>query len=325
MSRYRLVFMGTPPFAAHALEALIAAGHEIAAVYTQPPRPAGRGQKSVPSAVQALAQARGIEVRHPATLRDPMEQESFAQLNADLAIVAAYGLILPKPILAAPHLGCINIHASLLPRWRGAAPIQRAILAGDAVTGVTIMRMDAGLDTGPLLLKRTVPIGRWTTTTSLTDELADLGAELIVEALDLLAQNALDETPQPERGVTYATKLDRSEGQIDWRSSAITLDRRVRALNPWPGAVFTVRGERIKLLAATISDDDGVPGMLLAPGKPDGCPIVACGVGALKLTELQRPGRTPQDGAAFLRGFELAPGSMLGADDVHALETHDRV
>jgi methionyl-tRNA formyltransferase len=325
MSRYRLAFMGTPPFAARALEALIAAGHEIAAAYTQPPRPAGRGQKQVPSAVQTLAESHRIEVRYPATLRDPKEQESFAALNLDLAVVAAYGLILPKPILAAPRLGCLNIHGSLLPRWRGAAPIQRAILAGDAVTGVTIMRMEAGLDTGPMLLKRTVPIGRWTNTATLTQEMSDLGAELIVEALDLLSQDALDETPQPERGVTYATKLDRSEGQIDWQSSAITLDRRVRALNPWPGAFFTARGERIKLLAAAISDDDGVPGMLLAPSKSDGCPVVACGVGALKLVELQRPGRMPQDGAAFLRGFDLAPGSLLGADDVRTLETHDRV
>lgn len=325
MSRYRLAFMGTPPFAARALEALIAADHTIVAAYTQPPRPAGRGQKPVPSAVQAHAEALGIEVRHPASLRSQEEQDRFAALGVDLAVVAAYGLILPKPILEAPRLGCFNIHGSLLPRWRGAAPIQRAILAGDAITGVTIMRMDAGLDTGPMLLKRTVPIGRWTTTQSLAGELSDLGAELIVEALDLLAQDALDETPQPERGVTYAAKLDRSEGLIDWQSSAINLDRRVRALNPWPGTFFTARGERIKLLRAAIGDDEGVPGMLLAPGKADGCPVVACGLGALKLTELQRPGRTPQGGAAFLRGFDLAPGTILGADDVHALEAHHRV
>jgi methionyl-tRNA formyltransferase len=325
VSRYRLAFMGTPPFAARALDALIKAGHAIPAIYTQPPRPAGRGQKPVPSAVQALAEAHGIEVRDPASLRGQEEQERFAALDLDLAVVAAYGLILPKPILEAPRLGCFNIHASLLPRWRGAAPIQRAILAGDAITGVTIMRMDPGLDTGPMLLKRTVPIGRWTTTASLTDELAGLGAELIAETLDLMAQDALEETSQPERGVTYAAKLDRVEGQINWQASAINLDRRVRALNPWPGTFFTVRGERIKLLAATICDDEGVPGMLLAQSKADGSPIVACGLGALKLTQLQRPGRTAQDGAAFLRGFELAPGTILGADDVHALETHNRV
>jgi methionyl-tRNA formyltransferase len=290
VSRLRLAFMGTPPFAARALAALIAAGHDIRVVYTQPPRPSGRGHKTVPSAVHALADRHGIEVRHPPSL-----------------------------------LGCFNIHASLLPRWRGAAPIQRAILAGDAVTGVTIMRMEAGLDTGPMLLERSVPIGRWTTTTTLTDELAALGAEMIVEALDGIAAGTIEETPQPEDGVTYAAKLDRAEGLIDWRVAAVELDRRVRALNPWPGTYFTVGGERIKLLEAAACAGSGEPGTVLAPAKADGSPVVACGRGALKLTLLQRPGRTRQDGAAFLRGFELAPGSQLGSEDADALEAHDRV
>jgi methionyl-tRNA formyltransferase len=324
MSRLRLAFMGTPPFAARALAALIAAGHDIRAVYTQPPRPAGRGHKTVPSAVHQLAEQHGLEVRHPPTLRNPEAQAEFAALDLDLAVVAAYGLILPKPILAAPRLGCFNIHASLLPRWRGAAPIQRAILAGDAETGVTIMRMEAGLDTGPMLLKRAVPIGRWTTASSLTEELAELGAEMIVEAIEMIATGAAIETPQPEEGVTYAAKLDRTEGLIDWSQTAAELDRKVRALNPWPGAYFLVGEERIKLLEAAVHDEHGRAGTLLAPAR-DGAPVVACGEGALKLIQLQRPGRTRQDGAAFLRGFELKPGSHLEIFHADALETHDRV
>jgi methionyl-tRNA formyltransferase len=307
----RLAFMGTPPFAATALSALIAAGHDIAAVYSQPPRPAGRGHRLVASAVHSLAKTRGIEVRTPVSLRPVEEVERFAGLGLDAAVVAAYGLILPRAILDAPRLGCFNIHASLLPRWRGAAPIQRAILAGDSETGVTIMRMEAGLDTGPILLKRAVPIGRWTAATGLTDELADLGAGLMVEALSLLEQGGLPETAQPEDGVTYAAKLDRSEGLINWTLPAADLDRRVRALNPWPGTVFSVRGERIKLLEATVRPDRGAPGTVLERASDDGSPIVACGEGALKLTLLQRPGKTAQDGASFLRGFPLPPGALL--------------
>jgi methionyl-tRNA formyltransferase len=322
--RFRLAFMGTPPFAARALAALLDAGHEVACVYSQPPRPAGRGHKEMPSAVHALAETKNIPVRTPISLKSPEEQAAFAAFELDAAVVAAYGLILPRPILDAPRLGCFNIHASILPRWRGAAPIQRAILAGDAQSGVTIIRMNAGLDTGPMLLKRTVPLDRWTTATSLTEELAGLGAELIAETLDLLAEDALDETPQPERGVTYASKIDRAEGAIDWQSSAIDLDRRVRALNPWPGTVFTVRGERIKLLEARICSDDAPAGTVLEPAAADGSPVVACGVGALQLTVLQRAGRTPQDGAAFLRGFPLAPGTVLGTEH-DALEAHDRI
>ncbi len=307
--------MGTPPFAARALDALIAAGHEIAVAYTQPPRRAGRGHRLAASAVQALAESQGIPVRSPVSLRPAEEHAAFAALGVDLAVVAAYGLILPQPVLDAPRLGCINIHGSLLPRWRGAAPIQRAIMAGDSETGITIMRMEAGLDTGPMLLKRSVPIGRWTTAAGLTDQLAELGGEMIVEAIAALAAGGLPETPQPAEGVTYAAKLDRSEGTIDWSLPAAALDRRVRALNPWPGVVFTARGERIKLLEAAIRVANGPAGAVLEPSE-DGSPVVACGSGALKLTSLQRPGRNAQDGAVFLRGFPLPPGTILGADAI---------
>jgi methionyl-tRNA formyltransferase len=307
----RLAFMGTPPFAAKALEALIAAGHEIAAVYSQPPRPAGRGHKLVPSAVHQLADKHGIPVRTPAKLRTVVEEhEAFAALKLDLAVVAAYGLILPQPILDAPRLGCLNIHGSLLPRWRGAAPVQRAILAGDRETGITIMRMDAGLDTGPMLLKGTVPIGRWTTATDLFGQLADLGAELIVNAIAQLKKGDLPDVPQPEEGVTYAAKLDRAEGQIDWNLPAAELDRKVRALNPWPGTTFMLRGERIKLLEATVAVGEGPAGTILYL-TDDGSPVVACNPGALKLVTLQRPNRGPQDSASLIRLFDLAPGAVL--------------
>jgi methionyl-tRNA formyltransferase len=310
----RIAFMGTPPFAARALEALIAAGHDIAAVYSQPPRPAGRGHKLVKSATHALAETHGIEVRTPERLKSAEEHARFAALDLDLAVVAAYGLILPKAILDAPRHGCFNIHASLLPRWRGAAPIQRAVLAGDSETGITIMRMDVGLDTGPMLLKRAVSIGRWTNAAGLTEDLAALGGAMIVEALRLLAEGALVETPQPEDGVTYAAKLVRSEGVIDWTEPAVVLDRKVRALNPWPGATFTVRGERMKLLEAAIQFRRGPPGTVLDPA-PDGSPIVACGENALKLEQVQRPSRSAQDGASFLRGFALPPGANLLSDE----------
>jgi len=308
----RIAFMGTPPFAARALEALIAAGHEIAAVYSQPPRPAGRGHKLVKSAVQTLAESHGIEVRTPERLKSPDEHAAFAALNLDLAVVAAYGLILPKAILDAPKLGCLNIHASLLPRWRGAAPIQRAILAGDAETGVTIMRMDVGLDTGPMLLKGAVPIGRWTTSASLTGELADLGAGLVVEAIARLEKGELPDIPQPEDGMTYAAKLDRADGIVDWTRSAAEIDRQIRALSPWPGTSFELNGERIKLLEATPTGAHGTPGTIVGTAE-DGSPIAACGTGALKLTLLQRPGKAAQDGASFIRGFALPPGTSLSA------------
>jgi methionyl-tRNA formyltransferase len=307
----RLAFMGTPSFAAKALEALIAAGHEIAAAYTQPPRPAGRGHKLVPSAVQAVAEKHGIPVRTPPRLRTMVEEhEAFAALKLDLAVVAAYGLILPQSILDAPRLGCLNIHGSLLPRWRGAAPVQRAILAGDKETGITIMRVDTGLDTGPMLLKGTVPIGRWTTSTQLFDQLADLGAELIVEAIARLEKGELPDIPQPEDGVTYAAKIDRAEGAIDWSKPAVELDRKVRALNPWPGTAFEFRGERIKLLEATTAVGEGKPGTILWLTE-DGSPVIASNPGALKLSIVQRPNRGPQDAASFLRALELEPGGSL--------------
>jgi methionyl-tRNA formyltransferase len=319
----RIAFMGTPPFAARALKALIAAGHVIAAVYSQPPRPAGRGHKLVKSAVHTLAEAHGIEVRTPQRLKSPEEHAAFSALSLDLAVVAAYGLILPKAILDAPKLGCLNIHASLLPRWRGAAPIQRAIMAGDAETGVTIMRMDVGLDTGPMLLKANVPIGRWTTSASLTEELSDLGAKLVVEAVTKLEKGELPDIPQPEEGMTYAAKLDRADGVIDWRHPAGEIDRRVRALNPWPGTSFEIGGERIKLLEATPTTARGTPGTIVGTSE-DGSPVAACGEGALKLTLLQRPGRAPQDGASFLRGFALPLGTVLGGNG-DTLETDHRV
>ena len=297
-SRLRLAFMGTPDFAVPALTALLAAGHEVVCVYSQPPRPAGRGHKLQPSPVQALAESRGIPVRTPKSLRTPEAQAEFAALGLDVAVVAAYGLILPVPVLTAPRLGCVNIHGSLLPRWRGAAPIHRALLAGDSETGITIMEMEAGLDTGPMLLKGAVPITSSSTAAELHDALAALGARLIVEALEGLAAGRLKPEPQPAEGVTYAAKLEREEGRLDWSRPAAELERRVRALNPWPGVWFESAGERIKVLAAEIAAGSGAPGTLLGDDF-----TVACGTGALRLTKVQRQGRAVVDGAAFLRGL----------------------
>ena len=306
--RLRLAFMGTPDFAVPSLAALIAAGHDIATVYCQPPRPAGRGNKVQPSAVQLFAEGQGLAVRHPARLRDPEAQADFAALGLDAAVVAAYGLILPKPVLAAPRLGCLNVHASLLPRWRGAAPIQRAILAGDAETGVTIMQMEEGLDTGPILLAEGVPLGPTTTASALHDRLAALGAKLIVTALERLAAGRLTAQPQPEAGVTYATKLTREEGRLDWRRPAVELERAVRGLNPWPGVWFEREGERIKVLAAELvaGMPDATPGTVLDDGL-----AIACGSGALRPVLLQRAGRAPAAASAFLRGYAIARGSVL--------------
>jgi methionyl-tRNA formyltransferase len=299
MTKRRLAFMGTPDFAVAILDALIAAGHDIAAVYCQPPRQAGRGHRIVPSPVQQRAEERGLTVRHPARF-GAEEATEFARLDLDLAVVAAYGLILPPSVLTAPRHGCLNVHASLLPRWRGAAPIERAILAGDRETGVTIMQMDAGLDTGPMLLRQEVAIGASTKAAALRQELAGLGARLIIEAIARL--DTLTPQPQPETGVTYAKKITRAEGQIDWRKPAITLERQVRALDSW----FEVKGERIKLLDAALAEDQAAPGTVL-----DATPLIACGTGALRLLTLQRPGRAALDGAAFLRGFPLPPGTVL--------------
>jgi len=302
----RLAFLGTPDFAVPALRALAEAGHDIVCVYTQPPRAAGRGGQTRRSPVHALADQLGVPVRTPATLKDPAVQADFAALALDAAVVAAYGLILPKPILEAPRLGCLNIHASLLPRWRGAAPIQRAILAGDSETGITIMAMDEGLDTGPELLKQAVPITATTTGQTLHDALAAVGARLIVEALAALAAGRISPRPQPQEGATYAAKLTREEGRLDWRRPAAELERQVRAFAPWPGAWFEHGGDRLKVLAADIASGVGAPGTVL-----DDQLTVACGAGALRLTMVQREGRAPVDAAAFLRGYAIAPGSVL--------------
>ena len=307
----RLVFMGTPDFAVPALAALIDAGHEIACVYSQPPRPAGRGQKARPSPVHAFAAGRGIEVRTPASLKDKAAQAAFAALDADAAVVAAYGLILPQAILDAPRYGCLNIHASLLPRWRGAAPIQRALLAGDAETGVTIMQMDAGLDTGAMLKTGRIPIGADTTAAALHDALAALGAALIVDVLAAGPGNdGWRPTPQPEAGVTYAAKLARDEGRIDWSENAAALERKVRALNPWPGVWCERDGDRLRVLEASVADAapkaGTPPGTVLAPPL-----VVACGGGALSLDRVQRAGKSPMAADDYVRGTPAPPGTRL--------------
>ena len=302
----RVIFMGTPDFAAEALAAVQDAGHEIAAVYTQPPRPAGRGKAPRPSPVQAAAETLGLPVRHPVSLKPAEEQDAFAALGAEVAVVAAYGLILPRPILAAPARGCLNIHASRLPRWRGAAPIQRAIMAGDAETGIAIMQMEPGLDTGPVLLERRTPIGAEETAGELHDRLAALGAEAIVEALARL--DDLAPVPQPEDGVTYAAKIDKAEARVDWSRPAEEVDRLIRGLSPFPGAWTEIAGQRVKLLGARIAEGSGAAGEVL-----DDAFTVACGTGAVQVTRAQREGRGPQDAAAFLRGLAVPRGTRLGA------------
>jgi methionyl-tRNA formyltransferase len=304
--RLRLAFMGTPDFAVPILDALAAAGHELAAVYTQPPRPTGRGHHEQPSPVEARARALDLPVRHPLSLKPVETQAEFAALGLDLAVVAAYGLILPRPVLAAPRLGCVNVHASLLPRWRGAAPIQRAILAGDAETGVTLMRMEAGLDTGPMLVARGVPIGPAMTAGELHDALAALGAAMVGPAVEDLAAGRLTATPQPEAGVTYAAKLDRAEGALDWREDAARLERKVRALNPWPGVWFEHRGERIKVLKATAE-----PGWAPLGTVVDDALGIACADGIFRPALLQRPGRAPVELRAFLNGTPVPAGVVL--------------
>ncbi|MQX38453.1 methionyl-tRNA formyltransferase [Roseospira navarrensis] len=303
-----VVFMGTPDFAVPALEAL-AESHDVVCVYCQPPRPAGRGKKPRPSPVQRAAEARGLPVRHPATLKDPADRQAFADLKADVAVVAAYGLILPRPVLEAPRLGCVNIHASLLPRWRGAAPIHRAVMAGDPNSGLTIMRMEAGLDTGPMLLKRAVPLGPETTTGDLHDTLAALGGPLVLEALAGLEAGTLTETPQPDDGVTYAAKIDKAEGRLDWTRPAADLDRLVRGLCPAPGAFFDLEDDRLKVLKAAPVPGraDAAPGTVL-----DDRLTVACGEGsALRLERVQRPGKGPVEADAFLRGRPVPAGTRL--------------
>ena len=305
--RLRLAFMGTPEFALPTLRALLEAGHEIACVYTRAPRPAGRGQRERPSPVHAAALERGLAVRTPRTLKDAEEQRAFAALGLDCAVVVAYGLILPVPVLEAPRLGCVNLHASLLPRWRGAAPINRAILAGDRETGVAAMLMDAGLDTGPVLLEQRTPIGPDETAGDLHDRLAEMGAPLMVAALDGLASGALVPRPQPTEGVTYAPKIEKSEARLDWRRPAVEVHRQIRGLSPYPGAWFEHAGARIKALRATLAEGAGAPGEAL-----DDRLTIACGEGAVRLTELQREGRAALPAESFLRGLPIPAGVRLG-------------
>lgn len=289
----KLVFMGTPDFAVITLKALAAAGHEIAAVYSQPPRPAGRGQNVRPSPVQDYAAAQGFEVRTPLSLKSADEQKAFADLNADAAVVVAYGLLLPQVVLDAPRFGCFNVHASLLPRWRGAAPIQRAIMAGDAQSGVTIMRMELGLDTGPMMKSGRVRISPETTASSLHDELAVLGAKLMVEVLQHPENPG---TPQPAEGITYAKKIDKAETKIDFTKPAVEVRNHIHGLSPFPGAWCSLAGARVKILKAQAVDHAG-----------DEALTFACGSGAIKFLLLQREGKGVMDAATFLRGFPLAP------------------
>ncbi|MDD2324806.1 MAG: methionyl-tRNA formyltransferase [Alphaproteobacteria bacterium] len=308
MTKLRLVFMGTPDFAVPALKALVAAGHDVVAAYCQPPKPAGRGQTVHKTPVHLVAETLGIGVLTPRSLRDQTAQQELAALKPEVIVVAAYGLILPQAVLDIPPMGCLNIHGSLLPRWRGAAPIHRAILAGDVETGITIMKMEAGLDTGPMLLTGKLPITSETTAQLLHDAMADLGARLIVEALDCLTQGQLEAVAQPEEGVTYAAKLTREEGLIDWTQSAAMIERQVRALNPWPSAFFNWNGETIKVLQAElVSGQKGSAGGMLLDERF----TVACGQEAVRLVLVQRAGKKPTDGASFLRGARLPVGTVL--------------
>jgi methionyl-tRNA formyltransferase len=328
-SPLRLAFFGSAEFSVPSLQALLEAGHDVVAVYTQPPRPAGRGHRPRPSPVHAFAQSRGLAVRTPRSLKPAEVQSAYEALGLDAGIdagiVAAYGLILPGPILDTPRLGCLNVHASLLPRWRGAAPIQRAILAGDAESGITIMQVDRGLDTGPILLAEPVPIGASTTAQTLHDTLAEVGARLIVEALRCRADGTLTPRPQPDEGVTYAHKVQREEGRIDWEADAPAIERAVRAFTPWPGVWFEAAGgERVRVLQAEVGGRHGEPAPArtapFARTKSDAVAAgtvlderlaIACGSGVLRPLVLQRGGRTALDAEAFLRGFPLPPGTRL--------------
>ncbi|WP_293441655.1 methionyl-tRNA formyltransferase [Planktotalea sp.] len=301
----RVIFMGTPDFSVPVLDALFEAGHEVAAVYCQPPRPAGRGKKERPTPVNARALELGLDVRHPVSLKGVDEQAAFVELNADIALVVAYGLILPQVILDAPAKGCLNIHASLLPRWRGAAPIHRAIMAGDAETGVCIMQMEAGLDTGPVLLRDVLAIGAEETTGALHDRLSALGARAICEALDRLED--LSPTVQPEQNVTYASKIDKAEAKIDWSCSAIEIDRQIRGLSPFPGAWTMLDGARVKLLTSRLGEGEGPSGQTL-----DDLLTIGCGSGAVQITRAQKAGKGVQDAQEFLNGTPVPKGTQFG-------------
>ncbi|MFO1126320.1 MAG: methionyl-tRNA formyltransferase [Methylocystis sp.] len=306
----RVVFMGTPDFAAHLLNDVVSRGYEVVAVYTQPPRPAGRGMAEKKSAVHLLAERLGLPVRAPKSLKSAEAQAEFAALNADVAVVAAYGLLLPQPILDAPRYGCLNLHGSLLPRWRGAAPIQRAIMAGDAESGVMVMKMEAGLDTGPVALTAKTPIGAEMTAGELHDRLAELGAPLMAQALDLLANGELRFTPQSEVGACYAQKIEKAEARIDWRRSAQDLHNLVRGLSPFPGAFFEADlghgHERVKVLRTRVEDRQGTPGSAI-----DDEGLIACGAGALRLLRVQRAGKGEMDFEEFARGRKLTRGVSL--------------
>jgi methionyl-tRNA formyltransferase len=304
MGALRIVFMGTPAFAAVALKTLVDAGHEVVAVYSQPPRPKGRGMETQKSPVHMLAEEQGIAVRTPVSLKNAAEAGAFAALQPDVAVVAAYGLILPTAVLDAPRHGCLNIHASLLPRWRGAAPIQRAIMAGDARTGVTIMQMEAGLDTGPMLLTDELVIGADMNAGALHDALAEMGARLICQALDQLPN--LKPVPQPSDGVTYAAKITKEECRIDWRLSAAELDRHIRGLSPAPGAFTEINGERLTILAADLAPGWGAPGTII-----DDPLTIACGEGALRPTLVKRAGKRAMSAEEMLRGFAIPKGAAL--------------
>jgi methionyl-tRNA formyltransferase len=307
----RVAFAGTPEFAAQALDAILKAGYAVPLVLTQPDRPAGRGMKLSPSAVKQLALAHGIEVDQPEKLRTDEQRARLAACAPDVLVVAAYGLLLPPAVLALPRLGCINIHASLLPRWRGAAPIHRAIEAGDAETGITIMQMDEGLDTGPMLLRRALPIAADDTTASLHDRLAALGGECIVEALGVLAGGGLAATPQPAEGVTYAAKIGRAEADIDWSRPAAEIERAMRAFDPFPGAVSSLRDTAVKCWKAQVVAGEGEPGRVLAVDA-EGI-VVACGRDALRCTVLQRPGSKRLPAGEFLRGFPVSAGERFAS------------
>jgi methionyl-tRNA formyltransferase len=302
----RLAFMGTPDFAVPTLAELIAQGHDIAAVYSQPPRPKGRGMALEPGPVHAFAERAKLVVRTPLSLKTTEEHAAFAALNLDAAIIVAYGLLLPKAILEAPRLGCFNLHGSLLPRWRGAAPIQRAVMAGDAETGVMVMRMEEGLDTGPVLMAERVAVGR-KTSGDLAAELSRLGADLIVRAMGALERGAVTPQPQPEQGVTYAKKISKDEARIDWSKSAGEIDCLIRGLAPVPGAYTEVKGERLKVLYALPVNDRGEAGEVITDDL-----TVACGEGALKLLKIQRAGKDVMEARELLKGFPLPPGTKLG-------------
>ena len=298
--------MGSPDFAVPTLKAIIDAGHDVLCVYAQPPRPAGRGQKLQRCPTHVFAEKMGIAVRVPDNFRDSVDRDAFISLRADAAVVVAYGLILPPALLSAPSLGCFNVHASLLPRWRGAAPIQRAILAGDKITGITIMKMDSDLDTGPVYLERQVPISEQTTAQSLHDTLARVGGELMTKVLQQISEGVLSPKPQGKDGIIYANKLKKSEGRIDWSRASAQIERQIRALNPWPGVWFEFRGHRIKVLAAHVGDEIGPAGTVV------NSPLnIACGQGSICIDRLQQAGRDPMDVKEFIRGNPITHGTLL--------------